>query len=112
MCHDHGDYGRHGHGRDPGGRPHEYRHGDHGPDGGPDRPDRPRDGGECGCDCGCHEEGFGFRRQFVSKAEVIATMREYLEDLENEAQGVREAIAELEAEAAAAAAPRAGGEPG
>ncbi|NOZ01457.1 MAG: DUF5320 domain-containing protein [Deltaproteobacteria bacterium] len=38
---------------------------------------------------------FDFQRHFVSEREVIEVLQDYLTDLENEAQGVREAIAEM-----------------
>ena len=38
---------------------------------------------------------FGFRRQFISRAEMLEALNNYLEELENEAEGVREAIDEL-----------------
>jgi len=38
---------------------------------------------------------FGFRRQFISRAEMLQSLNAYLEELENEAEGVREAIDEL-----------------
>jgi hypothetical protein len=50
-----------------------------------------------GC-CPDHEEGgFGLKRHFRSKAEMIAALEAYLKELESEAQGVREAIEELKA---------------
>ena len=81
---------------------HDYRGWDHGPDRGPP-PDR------CRCDCDCNDEDeelqdeddptdFGFERRFVSNAEMLLAYEGYLEELLNEAQGVREAIAELKAE--------------
>jgi hypothetical protein len=80
-------------------RDHGYRdHRDHGDCGCGERDGGGRDHGG-GCDCGCEDEGpFGFKRQFVSKAEILETLEEYLSELEKEAQGVREAIAELKAE--------------
>ena len=92
-CHDHGDrHQRHeGHG-------HQGHHGHHESHQhcGPDR-DGSRDRQDYSCDCGCGDDvnPFGFQRHFVSDDEVVETLEEYLTDLENEAQGVREAIAEL-----------------
>jgi len=43
-------------------------------------------------------ERFGLRRRFLSNKELLEALERYLEELENEAQGVREAIAELKAE--------------
>ncbi len=62
----------------------------------------------CGPDCwgrgvgfGPPEAGpFGFRRRFVSNRELLEALKGYLKELENEAQGVRETIAELEEEGA------------
>lgn len=52
------------------------------------------------CDCGCQDDRrFGLRRHFFSKAEMIEALEAYLKELENEAQGVREAIAELKSQA-------------
>ncbi len=58
--------------------------------------------GLCGEDCTCPCHDVGFRRRFISRAERIAWLEEYLDALEAEAQGVRERIDELEAEAASA----------
>jgi len=38
---------------------------------------------------------FGFKRQFISRAEMLESLNNYLEELENEAEGVREAIDDL-----------------
>ena len=38
---------------------------------------------------------FGFKRHFISRAEMLESLNSYLEELENEAEGVREAIDEL-----------------
>jgi hypothetical protein len=80
----------------------DHRGWDHGPDRGP-----PPDRSPCDCDCGCHEDDegddptdFGFERKFVSNAEMLEAYEWYLKELLNEAQGVREAIAELKAEMA------------
>jgi len=56
----------------------------------------------CGPDCHCHdpEPDFGFQRRFVSKAEMLEALEWYLSELLNEAQGVREAIADLKEEIA------------
>ena len=84
----HGGYSHHGHGMR-----HHYGSEGH---------------GECGCgegeghhwrehagDCGCG--GHGFHRRFVSRGERIASLEEYLKDLQAEAQAVQERIAELRA---------------
>lgn len=108
MCHHHDRH--HGHREDFRDRP-DHQHC------GPDCRDRDRDrwdrdrGGRCRCEeaprdrceCGCEDEGpFGFERQFVSKAELVEALEDYLSELEKEAQGVREAIADLRAEIEAA----------
>lgn len=67
---------------------------DHGPEwhrGGPP----PRDFNRERCD-----DPFPFERRFLSRAEMVEALEAYLEDLENEAQGVREFLAELNAEEA------------
>jgi hypothetical protein len=45
-------------------------------------------------DCGCGHP-FGFRRQFSTREEEAAALEQYLKDLEAEANGVRERLAEL-----------------
>ena len=77
-CH-HGGHGEHqGHGG-------ECRHGGHG--------EHRRHGGECGCGC----EGAPFRRHFITREEQIAWLEQYLKELQAEAKGVEERIAELKA---------------
>jgi hypothetical protein len=72
----HGEHHRHG---------GECRHGEHG--------GHRRHGGECGCGC----EGAPFRRRFITREEQIAWLEEYLKELQAEAKGVEERIAELKA---------------
>jgi predicted nucleic acid-binding Zn-ribbon protein len=60
-------------------------------------------------DCDCDDEDvdendFGFERRFVSKAETLKALEWYLDELQNEAQGVRESIADLKKEMAQAEA--------
>ncbi len=53
---------------------------------------------ECGHSCGCgesHESPHGFTRHYLTAEEQIEGLEEYLDQLEKEAQGVRERIAEL-----------------
>ena len=51
-----------------------------------------------GCDCGCEDEApYALERRFISKAERLEQLEDYLDQLEKEAQGVREAIAEMKA---------------
>ena len=91
--------GQHGQGEEPG---MGYRHrgwwGHHGYPGGGGM----YHGGDCCCGCGCHRgggmhHGHGefMQRHFISKDEVIAKLEEYLKQLQAEAQGVEERIAEL-----------------
>lgn len=51
------------------------------------------------CDCGCQNDGawmgFTFRRRFQTKAEQIAELECYLEELRAEVQAVEERIADL-----------------
>ncbi len=63
-------------------------------------------GCECGCceccccdccHCGCEDLPFGFRRRFTSRAERIEELDRYLSQLEAEAAGAREHIADLKA---------------
>lgn len=51
--------------------------------------------GNCGCGCHQHHGGMGFHRRFVSREEVINNLEEYLKQLQAEAKGVEERIAEL-----------------
>ena len=94
--------GEHGHGEEPGtGYGHGEWLGHHG---------YPGEGGMyrgvgCCCDCGCHRgggmhHGHGefMQRRFISKEEVIAKLEEYLAQLQVEARGVEEHIAELKKE--------------
>lgn len=68
-----------------------------------------RDGGhEHGRNCRTHNENVyrpsnmtaPFPRRFISNAEFLEFLNTYLKEVEQEAQGVREAIAELETEMA------------
>ena len=56
-------------------------------------------GGHCGC--GCEGKAWGpgspFRRRFPTREERIAWLEEYLKDLQAEAKGVEERIAEMKA---------------
>jgi len=55
----------------------------------------------CGCDCGCgsrhHGEGHGHmrRRRFLTKAEKIERLQNYVEELKKEMTAVQERIKEL-----------------
>ena len=53
-----------------------------------------------GCTCGCHEHdgGMGFHRRFISREEIVNRLGEYLKQLQAEAKGVEERIAELNKE--------------
>jgi hypothetical protein len=57
-----------------------------------------------GCDCGCHSQGrcgcgdgrrYRFHRRFRSRDDEVGELEEYLKDLEAEAKGVRERLAEV-----------------
>jgi hypothetical protein len=52
---------------------------------------------ECGCggDCDCGEYAGGFERQYLTKAEKIAELEDYLGDLKLEVQAVEEHLADL-----------------
>jgi hypothetical protein len=53
-------------------------------------------GHHSGCSCGYHRhEGMGFRRHFIPREEIIARLEGYLKQLQAEAKGVEERIAEL-----------------
>jgi hypothetical protein len=53
-----------------------------------------------GCRCGCHQYhgGMGFHRHFIPREEIITRLEEYLKQLQAEAKGVEERIAELNKE--------------
>ncbi len=53
--------------------------------------------GCCGCGCRCGGSSGTFKRKFVTRAERIECLEGYLGQLESEAEGVRERIAELRA---------------
>ena len=54
---------------------------------------------ECACECECHgsghHSGIHFQRHFVTRAERIAELERYLQDLQNEAKAVEEQIVEM-----------------
>jgi hypothetical protein len=58
-------------------------------------------GSDCGCDCNCHEDdcscghGKHFHRRYQTKAEQIAELEAYLEELKTEVQAVEEHLADL-----------------
>ena len=56
---------------------------------------------QVGCSCGCHQHhgGIGFQRQFVSREEILSKLEEYLKQLQAEAKGVEERIAEMKKKA-------------
>ena len=49
----------------------------------------------CNCECHRHHGGMGFHRRFISQEEIVARLEEYLKQLQAEAKGVEERIAEL-----------------
>jgi len=48
-----------------------------------------------GCDCGCGESAGYFERRYQTKAEQIAELESYLEELKTEVQAVEEHLADL-----------------
>ena len=50
-----------------------------------------------GCSCECHQQhgGMRFHRHFISREEIITRLEEYLKQLQAEAKGVEERIAEM-----------------
>jgi hypothetical protein len=98
MCHD--DRHHHGHRHFDGCCDNRDYHGhrDHGPDFG--REGGPRFRGPDRNDCCTNDQGnpFQLKRYFINRQEQLDALDEYLDALENEAQGVREAIEELLAE--------------
>jgi hypothetical protein len=50
---------------------------------------------ECGCDCECGGPNGHFERRFQTKAEQIAELEAYLEELKKEVQAVEEHLADL-----------------
>lgn len=54
--------------------------------------------GGCGCGCHQHHGGTGFHRRFIPREEIIARLEEYLKQLQAEAKGVEERLAELKKE--------------
>ena len=53
---------------------------------------------DCGCGCHQYHRGVGFHRRFVSREEAINNLEEYLKQLQAEAKGAEERIAELKKE--------------
>ena len=51
--------------------------------------------GGCGCGCHQHHGGMGFHRRFIPREEIAARLEEYLKQLQAEAKGVEERLAEL-----------------
>jgi hypothetical protein len=54
-------------------------------------------GGDCGCNCGCECCGDGghFHRRYQTKAEQVADLEAYLDELKLEVQAVEERLADL-----------------
>jgi hypothetical protein len=78
-----------GHGHHHGGSHEERNEGYHG--------HHEHGGHHDGCRCRCHHShgGMGFHRHFISQEERIARLEDYLKQLQAEAKGVEEKIAEL-----------------
>ena len=59
------------------------------------------EGASCCCGCGSHwqhgggRDAFGFHRRFSTREEEAAALKDYLKELEAEAKGVRERLAEI-----------------
>jgi hypothetical protein len=53
-----------------------------------------------GCGCGCHQPhgGMKFHRHFISREDMVTRLEEYLKQLQAEAKGVEERIAEMKKE--------------
>ena len=91
-CEQHGSYHGEQHGDRPEGHGGDCGCGGH-EDQGMDR-ERHHHGG---CSCGCHQHhgGMRFHRHFISHEEIITRLEEYLKQLQAEAKGVEERIAEM-----------------
>ena len=59
-----------------------------------------RDNGDCSCGCHQHHGVMGFHRHFTSREEIAARLEEYLKQLQAEAKGVEERLAELKKDTA------------
>jgi len=81
MCHEHP--GHHGHAE---GRRMCHEH-----------PSRHGHAGGCCCEGGGWGPDFPFRRRFPTRAERIARLEEYLQELQAEVQAVQERLAEMKA---------------
>ena len=53
------------------------------------------EGGECHNECCCCHDDHGFKRQFKTKAEMIAELEDYLAELKTEVQAVEEHLQDL-----------------
>ncbi len=94
--HHHGECGCHG-GRHP--EHHRHRHegeGDRG-EGRECECGSHSDESECQCEChgGGHHPEIHFQRRFTTRAEQVAELERYLQDLQSEVQAVQERIAEM-----------------
>jgi hypothetical protein len=78
------------HGEDCGCGGHGHHHGHQGYD-----MRRERHPGGCVCGCHQHHGGMGFHRRFISQEEILARLENYLKQLQAEAKGVEERLAEL-----------------
>jgi len=48
------------------------------------------------CGCGMHEYWYGYRRRFLTKAEKIKKLKNYVEELREELKAVEEKIKEMQ----------------
>lgn len=51
--------------------------------------------GECCCSLDCHDQGYGHRKRFLTKAEKVEKLKNYAEELKKELAAVEEHIQEL-----------------
>ena len=49
----------------------------------------------CGCGCHQHHGDMRFNRHFISREEILNNLEDYLKQLQSEAKGVEERIAEI-----------------
>jgi hypothetical protein len=48
------------------------------------------------CGCGMHGEGYGYRRRFLTKAEKMEKLKDYVDELKKELMAVEEEIKEMQ----------------
>jgi hypothetical protein len=92
MCHEHHGY----HGYEEARMCHEH-HGHHGHEEARMCHEHRGHAGGCCCEGGGCGPDFPFRRRFPTRAERIARLEEYLQELQAEVQAVQERLAEMKA---------------